>query len=101
MKNFNEFTKINNKIYSIDLFSFDYSESFSLTLLDFLGKYSISNKNLYEDCAVYFLVFTDGITIVEVPFLFPFVDKTICFKHIYNTFILSPESENIYLIINN
>lgn len=101
MNNFEQFIKFNENTYIIDLFTFDSSESFSLSLMEFLGQFSVLNRNKNEDCTVYVLDFTDCLRTIKEPFLFPFVDKAITFNHIYDTFKLSLNSKYIYLIINN
>lgn len=99
MNNFNEYTKIDNNIYIIDLLAFDSSESFSLSLLEFIGKFSMLNRNIRKDCTVYILEFTDGSLVTKQPFLFPFVDKNMSFNDIYDTYVLNLDSEYLELVI--
>lgn len=105
MKNFDffyfrdEFAIINNKIIFINLNNFYSEETFSKRLVSFLGDYCKKNMNSSKDCQILDLEFSDGFINNNVLFLYPYVDKSISFEHIFNIYVYKLNSTYIFLYI--
>ena len=93
----NEFIIINNNIVIINLNKFYCSEQFSHKLLDFIGKFCRTYNG--GDYQVLNLEFTNGFKNFSIVFLYPFVDKSISFKYLYQTYALKYNSVYICLYI--
>lgn len=98
MRNFgNCIIKVTFGNYIINLSYFPGPEAFSSYMLDFLGNFAVSEKDIDDELIILDLMFYNDTLRLRGLFLFPYVDKSSTFYDIYSCDL---NSNNINLQIH-
>lgn len=96
----NRFVKINEHSFLINLSFFSSGDDFSIDLLNFLSNYAIVRRNIKDDCQVFNIKFTARMYITNIPFIYPYIDKSISFVNIYEIYLYNIGTDILYMYIN-
>ena len=112
-----KFILIREGCYLINLNLFLGAKEFNFCLLEFLGKYCKKRHYVNSKCDIYLLefdsVYRDDAFLeeefrdvisedrLEIPFIYPYVDKALSFNKIYELYLYVYNSNCIYLYIKN
>jgi hypothetical protein len=100
MLNFDQFIKITEDSYIINLSYLSDAEQFNLHLLELLLSFATKRYNANNVCDIYILEFTNFMFTVEIPFIYPYVDKDFSFNSIFELYLCRFNSNSICLYIN-
>ena len=116
MENFYQIIRVTEYGYIINLDCFLGGEAFNVRLLEFLDDFTKKRYNLNSGCDIYLLEFNNIILSsepyhddfreiiyedrIEIPFLYPYVDKGLSFNHLYELYLYVYNTNSIYLYIH-